>query len=250
MKGRVALVTGASGGIGGATAVELARRGARVGVHYFRRKEEADETARLAAEAGGSADVFSGDLTKRAEARRLVADVEARLGPLDVLVNNAGDLIERRPLLEMDEELFRAVIDTNLTSTFFCCQAAVPGMIARKRGTIVNLASLAGWNGGGPGALAYAAAKGAIVSFTKAIAKELAPHGVRANCASPGLIDNTAFHQRFTPRESFEATARTVPLGRAGSPEEVARVIAFLAGDESSYLVGETIEINGGMYMR
>ena len=138
--------------------------------------------------------------------RRLVADVEKRLGRIDVLVNNAGDLIERRTLLEMTESRWREVIDLNLTSIFF--------------------------------------------SLTKAIAKELASHGIRVNCVSPGLIDDTRFHGRFTPRETFEGIARTIPLGRAGQPEEVARVIAFLAGDDSSFLLRETIEINGGMLMR
>lgn len=246
LNGRAALVTGASGGIGRAAALLLGQRGARVAVHYFRRRDGAEETARALA----GARVFGANLTRLDEVKRLVADVERELGPIEILVNNAGDLIERKPLAEMPEALFREVIDTNLTSTFFCSQAVAPGMVARKRGAIVNLSSLAAWNGGGPGALAYCAAKGAIVSFSKAIAKELAPHGVRVNCVSPGLIDNTAFHARFTPRATFDASAKTVPLGRAGTPEEVAGVIAFLCGDESGYLVGETIEVNGGLYMR
>jgi 3-oxoacyl-[acyl-carrier protein] reductase len=246
LNGRVALVTGASGGIGRATAQALGQRGAKVAAHYFRRRDGAEETA-------GSlpgAKVFGANLTRLDEVKRVVAEVERELGPIEILVNNAGDLIERRPLVEMSEALFRDVMDTNLTSTFFCCQAVAPGMVARRRGVIVNMSSLAAWNGGGPGALAYCAAKGAIVSFSKAIAKELAPHGVRVNCVSPGLIDNTSFHARFTPRASFDANAKTVPLGRAGTPEEVAGVIAFLCGDESGYLVGETIEVNGGLYMR
>jgi len=246
LNGRVALVTGASGGIGRAAAFALGQRGAKVAVHYFRRRDGAEETASSLP----GAKVFGANLTRLDEVKRVVAEVERDLGPIEVLVNNAGDLIERRPLAEMSEALFRDVMDTNLTSTFFCCQAVAPGMVARRRGVIVNMSSLAAWNGGGPGALAYCAAKGAIVSFSKAIAKELAPHGVRVNCVSPGLIDNTSFHARFTPRASFDANAKTVPLGRAGTPEEVAGVIAFLCGDESGYLVGETIEVNGGLYMR
>ena len=246
LKGRVALVTGSSGGIGRATALALAERGATVAVHYFRRHDGAAETARSIP----GAKVFGANLTKLDAVKRLVAEVEGELGPIEILVNNAGDLIERKPLAEMSETLLRDVLDANLTSAFFCSQAVAPGMVSRKRGAIVNLSSLAAWNGGGPGALAYSAAKGAIVSFSKAIAKELAPHGVRVNCVSPGLIDDTAFHARFTPRATFEAVAKTVPLGRAGTPQEVAGVIVFLCGDESGYLVGETIEVNGGSYMR
>ncbi|HEY4635587.1 MAG TPA: SDR family oxidoreductase, partial [Rhodospirillales bacterium] len=162
----------------------------------------------------------------------------------------AGDLIERKPLLEMSDELFHAVMNVNLTSAFFMCRAAGAGMVARRRGAIINMSSLAAWNGGGPGAGAYATAKGAVVSLTKALAKELAPHAVRVNCVAPGLIGETSFHGRFTAPPAFESAAKSVLLGRAGTPEEVATVVAFLASADSSFLTGETIEINGGMNMR
>jgi 3-oxoacyl-[acyl-carrier protein] reductase len=246
----VALVTGAGAGIGQAAVLELAARGADVAVHYHRNAAGASETARRAEALGRKAATFTGDLVRRDEAAALVAAVVARFGRIDVLVNNAGDLVERRPLLEMTEALWRQVIDLNLSSAFFVTQAVAPGMIERKRGAIVNVSSLAAHNGGGPGALAYAAAKGGLISLTKAMAKELAPRGVRVNCVAPGLIGQTSFHDRFTPRESFEAAERTVPMGRAGTPEEVARVIAFLCGRDSAYLAGETVEINGGMLMR
>ena len=180
----------------------------------------------------------------------LVAAVTARFGAIDILVNNAGDLIERKPLLEMSDELFQAVMSVNVTSTFLMCRAVAAGMVTRKRGAIVNMSSLAAWNGGGPGAGAYAAAKGAVVSLTKALAKELAPHGIRVNCVAPGLIGETAFHGRFTAPPAFETAAKSVLLGRAGTPEEVATVVAFLASSDSAFLTGETIEINGGMNMR
>jgi 3-oxoacyl-[acyl-carrier protein] reductase len=246
----VALVTGAGAGIGQAAVLELAARGADVAVHYHRNAAGASETARRAEALGRKAATFTGDLVRRDEADALIAAVVARFGRIDVLVNNAGDLVERRPLLEMTEALWRQVIDLNLSSAFFVTQAVAPGMIERKRGAIVNVSSLAAHNGGGPGALAYAAAKGGLISLTKAMAKELAPRGVRVNCVAPGLIGQTSFHDRFTPRESFEAAERTVPMGRAGTPEEVARVIAFLCGRDSAYLAGETVEINGGMLMR
>ena len=250
LKDTVALVTGAGGGIGRAAAVALAAAGADVAVHFHRNEAGASETAREVEARGRKAAVLGADLTKSDEARRLVAAVVARFSRLDVLVNNSGDLVERRPLLEMTEELWRHVIDLNLSSVFFVSQAAAPSMIERKRGAIVNVSSVAAHNGGGPGSLAYAAAKGGLISLTKAMAKELAPRGVRVNCVSPGLIGQTSFHDRLTSPDVFAAVEKTVPLGRAGTPEEVGRVIAFLAGPGSAYLAGETIEVNGGMLMR
>jgi 3-oxoacyl-[acyl-carrier protein] reductase len=246
----VALVTGAGGGIGRAAALELASRGADVAVHYHRSEKGASETAQQVEALGRKAAVFTGDLTRRDAAVALVAAVVGRFGRIDLLVNNAGDLVERKPLLEMPEALWRQVIDLNLSSVFFVTQAAVPGMIERRRGVIVNVSSLAAHNGGGPGALAYSAAKGGLISLTKAMAKELAPKGVRVNCVSPGLIGQTAFHGRFTAPEAFAAIEKTIPIGRGGTPEEVGRVIAFLSGPDAAYLVGETVEVNGGIFMR
>ncbi len=250
LQGKVALVTGGGSGIGRACALALGGRGARVAVHYRTSREGALAVVADLRGRGGDAFAFAGDLTKADDVRALVEQAERRFQGIDVLVNNAGDLLERKPLIEMSEALWRAVIDVNLTSTFLMCQAVAPGMIARKSGAIVNMASVAAWNGGGPGAFAYAATKGAIVSMTKGLAKELAPHGVRVNCVSPGLIGDTGFHERFTAKETFAAVAKSVPLGRAGTPDEVGSVAAFLASSDSAYLTGETIEINGGMLMR
>jgi 3-oxoacyl-[acyl-carrier protein] reductase len=250
LEGRVALVTGASGGIGQATAVELARRGADVAVHYFRNKDGGLATEKQVQEAGRRALLVGGDVTREDEVKALAGATLAHFGRVDILVNNAGDMLGRKPLLEISAEQFRAVMDVNVTSTLFCTQALAPGMIERKSGTIVNMSSLAAQNGGGPGAGAYAAAKAAIMTLSKAFARELAPHGIRVNCVSPGLIDETSFHARFTPRDAFEGIIKGIPLGRAAHPREVATVIAFLAGDESSFLTGETVEINGGALMR
>jgi 3-oxoacyl-[acyl-carrier protein] reductase len=246
----VALVTGGGAGLGRACALTLGQRGARVAVHYMKSRSGAEEVVAMLKAAGSEAHPFQGDLTKSADVTTLVDAVTARFGAIDILVNNAGDLIERKPLLEMSDELFHAVMDVNVTSVFLMCRAVARGMVSRKRGTIVNMSSLAAWNGGGPGAGAYSAAKGAVVSLTKALAKELAPHGIRVNCVAPGLIGETAFHGRFTPPAAFENAAKGVLLGRAGTPEEVATVVAFLASPDSSFLTGETIEINGGMNMR
>jgi 3-oxoacyl-[acyl-carrier protein] reductase len=247
---RTALVTGASGGIGRATALLLAARGARVGVHYYSKQDAAESVVKEITANGGQAAAFKADVRAASQVSKLIASVEQTLGPIDLLINNAGDLIERLPLLKMTEARWHEVIDLNLTSVFLCMQTIAPSMIARKRGVIVNMSSLAAHNGGGPGAFAYSAAKAGVIALTKATAKELAPHGIRVNCVAPGLIGDTAFHARFTPPEAFDAATRTIPLGRAGTPEDVAGVIAFLCSEDSAFLAGETIEINGGMLMR
>jgi 3-oxoacyl-[acyl-carrier protein] reductase len=245
-----ALVTGASGGIGRATALELARRGARVGVHYFSKADAAKAVVAEIVAAGGTAAAFGADLREGSGVNTLVSTVGDALGPVDILVNNAGDLIERATLLKMTEARWREGLDLNLTSVFLLSQAIVPSMIARGRGVIVNMSSLAAHNGGGTGAFAYSASKAGVIALTKAMAKELAPNGIRVNCVAPGLIGETSFHARFTPRETFDATVKSIPLGRAGTPDDVASVISFLCGEESAFLTGETIEINGGVFMK
>jgi len=246
----VALVTGGGAGLGRACAMTLGQRGARIAVHYMKSRQGAEDVVSALTAAGAEAQAFQGDLTKGADVTALVDAVTTRFGGIDILVNNAGDLIERKPLMDMSEEFFHSVIDVNLTSAFLMSKAVARGMIAKKRGAIINMSSLAAWNGGGPGAGAYSTAKGAIVSFTKALAKELAPHAIRVNCVAPGLIGETAFHGRFTAPAAFDTAAKSVLLGRAGTPDEVATVVAFLASPDASFLTGETIEINGGMNMR
>jgi 3-oxoacyl-[acyl-carrier protein] reductase len=250
LTGKVALVTGAEVGIGRATAMALARNGADVAVHYFSDEAGAIDAAREIKALGRHAAVFQGDLTKSADVARVVDGANARFGHIDILVNNAGGLLGRHALVDMPEAFFHAVIDVNVLTTFLCCKAVAPGMIVRKQGAIVNLTSLAAHNGGGPGASVYAAAKAAVLTLTKAYAKELAPYGIRVNAVSPGLIGGTPFHNTFTSPEGFAAAVKTIPLGRAGEPDDVAKVIAFLAGDDGGFLAGETIEINGGMNMR
>jgi 3-oxoacyl-[acyl-carrier protein] reductase len=250
LTGQVALVTGAGGGIGSATARELGRRGASVAINYRRSRDGAEAVAREIADAGGRAAVFRGDVTDAESVDALIGGVERDLGPIDILVCNAGDLIARRTLAEMTAAQFREVMEVNVTSTFLCTKAAAAVMVPRRRGSIVTMSSLAAHNGGGPGAFAYAAAKAAIIGMTKGLAKELAPSGIRVNCVSPGLIGATNFHGRFTAPDAFAAMEKGVPIGRAGTPDEVARVIAFLAGRDAAYLTGETIEINGGLLMR
>src|SRR5262249_29370251 len=170
------------------------------------------------------------------------------LGPIDILVNNAGSLVGRMKLHEITGEKWHDIFNLNLKSAVLCSQAVAPSMIERRSGAIVNIVSIAGRNGGGPGAAAYASAKGGLITFTKALAKELAPHGVRVNAVSPGVID-TPFHEVFSTPEMIRNFVAAIPMGRIGTPMECAKAIAFLASDAASYIVGETIEINGGQLM-
>jgi 3-oxoacyl-[acyl-carrier protein] reductase len=189
------------------------------------------------------------DLRHSEGIRHLVDEAVAALGPIDILVNNAGSLVRRLPIRELTEEGWDDILALNLKSAVFCTQAVAPSMITRRAGAIVNVGSIAGHSGGGPGAGPYAAAKAGLVAMTKSLAKELAPHGVRVNAIAPGVID-TPFHEVFSTPEMMRAFVNAIPLGRIGTPSEVAKVIAFLASDAASYIVGETIEVNGGQMMR
>jgi len=248
LAGKAALVTGGSSGIGAATAILLADLGARVAIGYHGNPEGAEQVRSKIVAAGGKAIAVRADVTKADEIVALASAVTGQLGPIDVLINNAGSLMQRMRILEVKEESWDEIQDLNLKSAVLCSQAVAPSMIERKRGAIVNVSSIDGRNGGGPGASAYASAKGGLISFTKALAKELAPQGVRVNAVSPGVID-TPFHERFSTPEMMRNFAAAIPLGRVGTSMECATVIAFLASDAASYVVGETIEVNGGQLM-
>jgi len=245
---KVALVTGASSGIGAATAAVLADLGARVAISYHHRGEGAEQVRQLIEAAGGRAIAIRADVRRAEEITSLVKQAADELGPIDILVNNAGSLIERQTILEMTDERWDEVMNLNLKSVMLCSQAVAASMIERKTGAIINVVSIAGRTGGGPGAGAYSAAKGGLITFTKSLAKELAPHGIRVNAISPGVID-TPFHEVFSTPEMIRNFVGTIPFGRVGTPEECAKVIAFLASDAAGYVVGETIEVNGGQLM-
>jgi 3-oxoacyl-[acyl-carrier protein] reductase len=248
LTGRTALVTGASSGIGAATAATLADLGARVAIGWFHNERGAAQVRDGILERGGAAVAVRADVRVPGEARRLVALAAQELGPIDILVNNAGALVKRVPLREFTEEEWNHVMDLNLKSAAICTQAAVESMIERQRGAIVNVVSIAGRNGGGPGAGLYAAAKAGLIALTKAMAKEFAPHGIRVNAVSPGVID-TPFHEVFSTPEMIANMVKAIPMGRVGTSPECASVIAFLASDAAAYVAGETVEVNGGQLM-
>ncbi len=248
LTGKVALITGASSGIGAATASVFGGLGALVAIGYHRHADGAEDARNAITAAGGHAICIQADVRLGHEIQALVQKATSQLGPIDILVNNAGSLIERMKILDVTEERWDEIMDLNLKSAVLCSQAVAASMIERKSGSIVNIVSIAGRNGGGPGAGAYATAKGGLITFTKSLAKELAPHGVRVNAVSPGVID-TPFHEVFSTPEMIRNFVAGIPLGRVGTSMECAQVIAFLASNAASYIVGETIEVNGGQLM-
>lgn len=244
--GKTAIVTGGSRDIGRAISVKLASEGANVVVNYFSSEADADATlAAIAATGGGKGIKVKADVTKPADVAALVAAARDAFGDaIHILVNNAGGIVARKTLSEMDEEFFNYVMQLNVTSTFLACQAVVPFM--GEGSAIVNLASLAGRDGGGGGAIAYATSKGAVMTFTRGLAKALGPQGIRVNALCPGMIA-TAFHDKFTPDAARENVANSTPLRRQGRAEEAADAVSYLVSDEASFITGANIDINGGL---
>jgi 3-oxoacyl-[acyl-carrier protein] reductase len=247
LQGKRAVVTGGGQGIGRAIVEELLRHGCHVAVHYHSSTVGAEEVKRLAPP-DTRVGCFKADLTEETAAENMVSAAVAFLGGLDILINNTGDLVGRRKVEEIDLEFWRQVMDVNLTSTMLVTRQAVPFLVRENSSSIVNLASVAGRMGGHPGSLAYSAAKGAVLSWTRSLAKELGPRGVRVNAVAPGLILNTNFHNTHTTAESARATVAGIPLGRAGTSEDVARAVAFLAAEYDGFITGATLDINGGVY--
>ncbi len=247
LQDKVAIVTGGGRDIGRSISLQLAAEGAKVAVNYFNGEAEAKATCAAIEEAGGEALLVRADMTQGAEVARLVGEVQARWGArIDILVNVAGGMVARKALDEMDDDFFSQVLRLNVTSTFLATQAVARCM--ESGGAILNLASQAGRDGGGPGAAAYAAAKGAVMTFTRAMAKELGPRGIRVNSLCPGMID-TSFHDRFTKPEVRTNVAAATPLRRQGSPDEVAEAAVFLVSDAASFVHGANVDINGGLFM-
>ncbi len=243
---KIALVTGGARDIGRAVSVRLAQQGARVALNYFDNQPDAEETIRLIEANGGKAIAVQGDMTKMTDAERFVAAAKKAFGgPVHILVNVAGGLVGRKTVAEMDEAFWDFVIGLNLKSVFLVTKATLPHMA--DGGAIINFASQAARDGGGPGATAYASAKAGVLNFTRGLAKELGPRRIRVNAISPGMI-NTTFHNTFTKPEVRQRVAASTPLGREGEAPEVADLVAYLASDNASFINGESVEINGGVF--
>lgn len=245
LEGKVAIVTGGARDLGRAVSVKLAAEGAKVCLNYFDNPEDAAETVKMIEAEGGQAIAVQGDMTKAADVKNLFEKaVEAFGQTVHVLVNVVGGIVGRKLIVEQDEAWYDFLMDVNMRSVFLCTREVVPLMT--EGGSIVNFSSQAARDGGGPGASMYATAKAAVMCHTRSMAKELGPQGIRVNALAPGMI-NTSFHDRFTKPEARENLHRTAPLRREGTAMEIADLVCFLASDESSYITGTSIDINGGV---
>jgi 3-oxoacyl-[acyl-carrier protein] reductase len=247
LTGRTALVTGGSSDIGAAIVRALAKRSADVVIHYHRNAERAEAVAEEVRALGRRVWTLQADLSLADEARRVAAEASA-LAPIDVLVNNAGAPLRRVHWTELDAPFLDVVFGLNYRAPLYLAQRLTPGMVERGRGVVVNILSTAAWVGGTDTVYAYASAKGALLTLTRGLARSLAPKGVRVLAIAPGTID-TEFQRTGTSPEMLAELVRSNLLGRMGRPEEIGEVVAFMATDAASFVVGETIHVNGGFYM-
>jgi len=245
LNGKRALVTAGAQGIGLAISRALLDEGCSIAVHYFSSADTANE---LKAEFGDRVQVLQADLTDPAQTQEMVEKAVTALGGLDVLINNAGSLIGRRKLDEIEPDFWQTVVDVNVTSMINVTKFAAPALREAKGASVVNLASLAGRKGGHAGSLAYSTAKGAVLTMTRAMSNELGPDLIRVNALAPGLILETSFHNTHTTKESAAKTIAGIPIKRAGTPQDVAHATIYLAEQFDGFVTGATLDINGGVY--
>ncbi|WP_179381097.1 SDR family NAD(P)-dependent oxidoreductase [Jannaschia marina] len=243
LQNKVAIVTGGGRDIGRACVMALAEAGAAVAINYHSSGEGAESAVAEIEAAGGRALAMQGDMTDAGDVAALVARTVEAFGGLDILVNNTGGLVARKTMAEMDLDHWTTVMDLNLTSTWHAVKTALPHL--RAGGAIINVASQAGRDGGGPGSVAYATSKGAVMTMTRGLAKELGPD-IRVNAINPGMID-TDFHNIFTKDAVRTNVANATPLKREGRPAEIGDLVAYLASDRSSFVNGACIDVNGGL---
>ncbi len=246
--GKNVLITAGAQGIGEAITRHFIDSGANVAIHFFSSGDTAKQLTKYATSKGQKAVAISGDLTKESDANALVEKTVAALGGLDILINNAGSLVARKRLGELETSFWHKVMDINMTSMMFVTRAAAPHLAKNENSSMVNLASLAGRKGGHAGSLAYSTSKGAILTFTRALSSELGPQGTRVNAVAPGLILGTSFHNTHTTKASAAKTIAGIPIERAGNADDVARAVLYLASEYDGFITGATLDINGGAY--
>lgn len=248
LKNKNILITAGAQGIGESITRHFIDAGANVAIHYYTSAKVANELKDYAIQKGQLAVAVSGDLTKESDANALVEETVKALGGLDILINNAGSLVARKKLIEIDIDFWRKVMDINLTSMMYVTRASSPHLAKNESSSIVNLASLAGRKGGHAGSLAYSTSKGAILTFTRSLSAELGGQGTRVNAVAPGLILGTLFHDTHTTKESAAKTVAGIPIQRAGNANDVARAVLYLASEYDGFITGATLDINGGSY--
>ena len=248
LKGKNAFVTGTSQGIGLAISKALIEAGCNVCMHYFSSVTEPKKLKEMAEKRNQKAICLQADLTKGQEVSQCVRSATELMGTFDVLINNSGSIVQRKWLGDIDRDYWKKLIDINLTTMMLITQELVPHMNHTDGASIVNVSSLAGRVGGHAGSLVYSTCKGAVLTWSRSLAKELAPLNIRVNAVAPGFIQGTKFHATHTTPESAQKTIESIPLQRAGNPEDVARAVAFLASEYDGFITGETLDINGGVY--
>ncbi len=247
LKGKRVLVTGASSGIGSATAVLFSEQGCFIGVHYFSTKPGAEKTLKQVKE-NSNGILLRADVRDEKQVQQIVAQFAEKAGGIDILINNAGSLIERQPFETATLDYHEDIYATNVRSVFLVTRSALP-FLKKSKGSIVNIGSVAGHTGGANGSGMYSGAKAAVATETISMAKEFAKYQIRANSVLPGFIE-TRFHERFSSAQRRKEVARQTPLGRNGIAEDVAKAVLFLASEAASFITGEYIAVNGGLYMR